>query len=632
LKLKSPDPIDPQPVNDFLAELLAEQQRLDTPVARFANAHDQLARLPGASETPSALAPQLIPLSAPQPGEQYAFEVDLDSCSGCKTCVAACHALNGLDDTETWRDVGLLVGGDDRHPFQQTVTTACHHCADPACLNGCPVLAYEKDSVTGIVRHLDDQCIGCQYCVLKCPYDVPKYNARLGIVRKCDMCHGRLGAGEAPACVQACPTHAIRIVTVSTTAGAAGPGAVTSSSTDSTQPTATYSNSAETLSPTARSSKSVPSADSTSASALAGNRGIADRHAPGRSRENQNVTQCVTSQSGVATNSFLPGAPDPAYTRPTTRYVGRRGLPSGLRPADDGNLRVQPAHAPLAIMLTLLPLAIGAQGALAIGLRFVEGTAKENVTHCVTLVGWLAGAIGLAASVAHLGQPGRAWRIFLGWRRSWLSREAIVFGAWFGAASAFTALVWFAPAIGSRAPTLGNFLSAVPAVGWGAVGCAALGALGLFCSTMIYVDTRRVFWRGTQTASRIFGSAIVLGAATLLAAGVHAATWILVAALLMKIAIEIRVVRPASDAESDALVTPELSTARLLVGPLRKLFGARVVTAGIAGVLFPLMQRAGAISESMSWMILAGVLAGEFMERILFFRAVDAPKMPGMPG
>ena len=81
-------------------------------------------------------------------------------------------------------------------------------------MNGCPVGAYEKDKDTGIVRHLDDQCIGCSYCILKCPYDVPKYSKKRGIVRKCDMCHQRLAEGEAPACVQACPTEAIRIVKV----------------------------------------------------------------------------------------------------------------------------------------------------------------------------------------------------------------------------------------------------------------------------------------------------------------------------------------------------------------------------------------------------------------------------------
>lgn len=156
----------------------------------------------------------LIPLTSPKPGEQLAFEVDLDSCSGCKACVVACHNLNGLEDDEIWRSVGLLSGGSLRLPVIQHVTSACHHCIEPACLQGCPVNAYEKDPVTGIVRHLDDQCIGCQYCILKCPYDVPKFSPSKGIVRKCDMCSSRLAVGEAPACVQSCPNQAIRITIV----------------------------------------------------------------------------------------------------------------------------------------------------------------------------------------------------------------------------------------------------------------------------------------------------------------------------------------------------------------------------------------------------------------------------------
>ena len=190
----------------LIDELLAEQSTLQTPVARFAEIHDR---------TPD-LAPHyrsLIPLTMPGRGEQYAFEVSLDRCTGCKACVSACHSLNGLDDHEAWRDTGVLIAPG----WQQTITTACHHCEDPACMNGCPVGAYEKDADTGIVRHLDDQCIGCSYCILKCPYDVPKYSKKRGIVRKCDMCHQRLAEGEAPACVQACPTEAIRIVSVSGT-------------------------------------------------------------------------------------------------------------------------------------------------------------------------------------------------------------------------------------------------------------------------------------------------------------------------------------------------------------------------------------------------------------------------------
>ncbi|MES2657723.1 MAG: DmsC/YnfH family molybdoenzyme membrane anchor subunit [Verrucomicrobiota bacterium] len=193
---------------NLIDQLLAEQKQLQTPVARFSEVHHK--RKPDLADHYRSL----IPLTKPGEGEQYAFEVSLDRCTGCKACVSACHSLNGLDDDEAWRDVGTLLGGNDTPGWQQTVTTACHHCADPGCMNGCPVGAYEKDKDTGIVRHLDDQCIGCSYCILKCPYDVPKYSKKRGIVRKCDMCHQRLAEGEAPACVQACPTEAIRIVKV----------------------------------------------------------------------------------------------------------------------------------------------------------------------------------------------------------------------------------------------------------------------------------------------------------------------------------------------------------------------------------------------------------------------------------
>ena len=198
---------------NLIDQLLAEQNHLQTPVARFSDLHDKGSDL-------AEHFRQLIPLSKPGAGEQYAFEVSLDRCTGCKACVSACHSLNGLDEGESWRDTGVLLGGSATPGWQQTVTTACHHCEDPGCLNGCPVGAYEKDAQTGIVRHLDDQCIGCSYCILKCPYDVPKYSKKRGIVRKCDMCHQRLAEGEAPACVQACPTEAIRIVKVTKDQGA----------------------------------------------------------------------------------------------------------------------------------------------------------------------------------------------------------------------------------------------------------------------------------------------------------------------------------------------------------------------------------------------------------------------------
>src|SRR3954453_4072994 len=128
----------------LIDEFLAAQRNL-TAVDRFAEQHR-------AVPLRSSYYRDLIPLSQPGAGEQYAFEVNLDLCSGCKACVTACHSLNGLDEDETWREVGLLHGGTHELPVLQHVTTACHHCLEPACLNVCPVDAYEKDSITGIVK------------------------------------------------------------------------------------------------------------------------------------------------------------------------------------------------------------------------------------------------------------------------------------------------------------------------------------------------------------------------------------------------------------------------------------------------------------------------------------------------
>lgn len=176
----------------------------------------------------------LLPATPPGAGQQYAFLVDLDACTGCKACVTGCHSLNGLDATsgEVWRQVGSLG--------PQAVTSACHHCADPACLTGCPAEAYEKDALTGAVIHLDDACIGCSYCTMTCSYEVPSFSDRLGIVRKCDLCNGRLAVGEAPACVQACPTEAIRIQVVDIATAGSSWGLGVGPDPERSRPTTTY--------------------------------------------------------------------------------------------------------------------------------------------------------------------------------------------------------------------------------------------------------------------------------------------------------------------------------------------------------------------------------------------------------
>src|SRR5580765_8387465 len=101
----------------LIDKLLAEQRQL-TAVEQFSRTHD-------ACEVRGRRYERLMPASAPASGQQYAFEVDLDKCSGCKACVTACHSLNGLDDGEAWREVGELISDDWRRPARQVVTTAC---------------------------------------------------------------------------------------------------------------------------------------------------------------------------------------------------------------------------------------------------------------------------------------------------------------------------------------------------------------------------------------------------------------------------------------------------------------------------------------------------------------------------
>src|SRR5262245_16760027 len=113
----------PADSDDDLVSAFLEDQGDLTAVERFAQFHaEALSPLQGRYYA------ALVPVRPPSPHEQFAFEVDLDRCSGCKACVAACHNLNGLDEGESWRDVGLLIGGEVERPLLQHVTSACHHC------------------------------------------------------------------------------------------------------------------------------------------------------------------------------------------------------------------------------------------------------------------------------------------------------------------------------------------------------------------------------------------------------------------------------------------------------------------------------------------------------------------------
>ncbi len=365
--LTTESPIHP---SDLISQLLYEQSTL-TAAEEFSAWHKT-----HPEPEQAQYYRNLMPLTMPQPGQQLAFEVDLDTCSGCKACVTACHSLNGLDEGESFRDVGLLLAPAEGLALLQHVTTACHHCVDPGCLNACPVNAYEKDPVTGIVRHLADQCFGCQYCILACPYEVPKYNAAKGIVRKCDMCTQRLSAGDAPACVQACPHQSIRIRTIDIAAARADAiaGTFLPDSPDPriTVPTTRYVGRA-TTNPTMRAGtyKARP---------------LEHAHLP-------LVLLLVLSQIavGIVVLVFLLNNTVGWDQRLTSRV----GPPSTILQSDG------PAFALLA------------------------GSTLRTTLLCLAAV---LAACSAISSTLHLGRPQFAYRAILGIRHSWLSREIAAFG------------------------------------------------------------------------------------------------------------------------------------------------------------------------------------------------------------
>ena len=119
---------------------------------------------------------ELIPSRPLEEGEQYRFHFDMTKCIGCKCCVVACNEQNGNPAELNWRRVGEVEGGYYPNTQRHYLSMGCNHCVEPSCLIGCPVEAYTKDPVTGVVVHSAEACIGCQYCTWNCSYGVPQYN------------------------------------------------------------------------------------------------------------------------------------------------------------------------------------------------------------------------------------------------------------------------------------------------------------------------------------------------------------------------------------------------------------------------------------------------------------------------
>ena len=460
----------------------------------------------------------LIPSIAPAPGEQYRFHFDMTKCIGCRCCEVACNEQNGNPEDLRWRRVGEIEGG--VYPYTQRfyLSMGCNHCVDAACLKGCPVDAYNKDALTGLVLHSADACIGCQYCTWNCPYGVPQYNADRGVVGKCDMCHNRLADGHEPACVNACPEGAIEIEVV-------------------------------------------------------------------------NIAAWLADHS----EANAPGMPPAHHTVSTTRITLPPELGPELEKASLTRVHPEHPHWPLVFMLTLTQLSVGA---------FCFLTLLAAARPIAAVAALLVAFIALGASTLHLGRPVYAYRALKMWRRSWLSREVLLFSLFAGSATAFA---------GASLPGFPAWIA-----NYTGIPTMLLGLAGITASAFIYLVPARPSWNNWQTIADFHLTALVLGPTFLRALGVDVPP--VVIATFASLQLMNQLLKLLRLMRSDEFELQ--ASARLLSQDLDKVLIARLTLLVLGGIVLTM--------AGFPKLAFLAALPGELAGRYLFFVSV-VPRNMAMP-
>jgi formate dehydrogenase iron-sulfur subunit len=145
-----------------------------------------------------------------------AILTDVTRCTGCEMCVAACRKEHRLGPDRPWRQQGAI---DDlsttrlttivSRPDGRYVRRHCRHCNQATCVSVCLVGAMQK-TPEGPVVYDKSKCMGCRYCMMACPFGIPRYdwNKSVPSVHKCTLCYERIRTGQQPVCTEACPEKA----------------------------------------------------------------------------------------------------------------------------------------------------------------------------------------------------------------------------------------------------------------------------------------------------------------------------------------------------------------------------------------------------------------------------------------
>jgi DMSO reductase anchor subunit len=341
-------------------------------------------------------------------------------------------------------------------------------------------------------------------------------------------------------------------------------------------------------------------------------------------------------------NAFLPGAPTPDDTLPTTVYKTTKVFPRNMLPADFYSVNPEHAHLPLVVMLTLTQLAVGAFIVDLILGRVLGTLAGRGLGFTNALFALALALAAMGASSLHLGRPQYAFRAVLGLRTSWMSREIVTLGLF-----AFAGLA-YAGCLAIGRVELAARLAAV---------AAGAGVAGVVCSVMVYAATRRDHWRGSLTGLKFGMTTLLLGLATVMMVSTVAALvnpggappfWTtpafrelglaLALASAIKLGFELTILRHIHDRHHSVLKRSAL----LMVRDLRRVTLARFICGALGGVVLPALAvlliaprvpaDAGPLLGVLTVAIFVLCLAGELSERYLFFSAAPSSKMPGALG
>lgn len=176
--------------------------------------------LTAAAAATAAAAPAVASRRRQAPPDAVGMLYDATLCIGCKTCVVACRKANNLEyepHSSLWDDPVDLSGRTKNiiklyHEGERTsyMKQQCMHCLDPGCVGACMMGSFQKRQ-HGIVTWKGERCIGCRYCAVACPYNIPKFewDKAFPLVVKCEMCSHRIAEGGIPACCEVCPRYAV---------------------------------------------------------------------------------------------------------------------------------------------------------------------------------------------------------------------------------------------------------------------------------------------------------------------------------------------------------------------------------------------------------------------------------------